>query len=346
MRVKAAQNSAVHHLIMGSPVRPPSSARNGYLARAAVGRGLPSPPSPCPAGGPPGVGPCTPPRAGLRPPTSPIALHVPALQRASGHEAGTGRVAGGGGGSHAAGVEHDADLAADGRGRQVLLELGADRAGAAVRAGDLAPDGPVLGALLLRLGLVHVGQALAKVELGLGLGVDAVNLDQAGVGVLVALAPAWGWRVWELGELRAAGTPRPSPWRLPSARAFGGRGESPVPRPCPLHAAFQTTGGNAGLLYAAAQHPGAAPGHRQRVPAAPPLRHAARPVRTSGSRGTGPSHTTCIQWHGKRKVLSAQRSPSGGPAGHHPRPPGQRQQVGVLTSRSRHPWLPAPWSVL
>jgi hypothetical protein len=52
-----------------------------------------------------------------------------------------------------------------------------------VRAGDLAPDHPDVGAADLTLGTVNESDLLAKVEAG-GLGVvNALNLHQGGVGV-------------------------------------------------------------------------------------------------------------------------------------------------------------------
>ena len=118
------------------------------------------------------------------------------------------------------GVEHDADHGTEGLGGEVVLELCADNAGVAcgdlsamlliclplmrplipdlsppfpssrvcgvrkrtVRAGDLAPDDTDLGAADLLLATVDVGNALAVVEGG-GLGVvDALDLDERGVG--------------------------------------------------------------------------------------------------------------------------------------------------------------------
>lgn len=63
----------------------------------------------------------------------------------------------------------------DGLGGQVLPELGADGAGGAVRTRDAAPHDAVAAALLQGLGLVDVGQALAEVEVGLLLGVHAID---------------------------------------------------------------------------------------------------------------------------------------------------------------------------
>jgi hypothetical protein len=80
------------------------------------------------------------------------------------------------------GVEHDADHGTEGLGGEVVLELCADDAGVAVRAGDLAPDDTDLGAADLLLATVDVGNALAVVEGG-GLGVvNALDLDERGVG--------------------------------------------------------------------------------------------------------------------------------------------------------------------
>jgi hypothetical protein len=57
-----------------------------------------------------------------------------------------------------------------------------------VRAGDLAPDHTNVGAADLTLGPVNESDLLAEVEAG-GLGViNALNLDQTGVGVGVTLS--------------------------------------------------------------------------------------------------------------------------------------------------------------
>lgn len=54
-------------------------------------------------------------------------------------------------------------------------------------AGDLPVDGTGVGAVLLALGTVDEGDALAQVPLGLGGGVDALQLDDAGLGGLQVL---------------------------------------------------------------------------------------------------------------------------------------------------------------
>lgn len=54
---------------------------------------------------------------------------------------------------------------------------------------DAAPHNPVARALLQGLGLVHIGQALAQVEIGLALGAHTIDLYQGGMVVLVGLAP-------------------------------------------------------------------------------------------------------------------------------------------------------------
>jgi hypothetical protein len=74
--------------------------------------------------------------------------------------------------------------------RQVGLELGADDAGVAVRAADLAPDAAVVRAVALGLGLVDVRHALPRVPSDVFLGVHALDLNQRGVLVLVRLGPA------------------------------------------------------------------------------------------------------------------------------------------------------------
>jgi hypothetical protein len=74
--------------------------------------------------------------------------------------------------------------------RQVGLELGADDAGVAVRAADLAPDAAVVRAVALGFGLVDVRHALPRVPSDVFLGVHALDLNQRGVLVLVRLGPA------------------------------------------------------------------------------------------------------------------------------------------------------------
>ena len=74
--------------------------------------------------------------------------------------------------------------------RQVGLELGADDARVAVRAGDLAPDAAVVGAAALGLGLVDVRHPLAAVPRDVLLGVHPLDLHQRRVLVLVRLGPA------------------------------------------------------------------------------------------------------------------------------------------------------------
>ena len=90
--------------------------------------------------------------------------------------------------SDAARVQHDPHARPQ-RGRgQGLPELGPHRARRPVRARDPPPHHPEAGPLLQGFGLVHVGQALAQVEVGFGGGGDAVDADEGGVVVLGALA--------------------------------------------------------------------------------------------------------------------------------------------------------------
>jgi hypothetical protein len=62
-------------------------------------------------------------------------------------------------------------------------ELGADNAGVAVRPGDLAPDHTDLGATDLLLSPVDIGDLLAEVEVGSRSVINALDLDEAGLGV-------------------------------------------------------------------------------------------------------------------------------------------------------------------
>lgn len=73
-----------------------------------------------------------------------------------------------------------------GSGGQVGLELGADDAGVAMGAGDLAPDAAVVRAAALGLGLVHVRHALPRVPRHV-LRVHPLNLHHRRVLVLVQL---------------------------------------------------------------------------------------------------------------------------------------------------------------
>eukprot|EP00239_Pterosperma_sp_CCMP1384_P012106 CAMPEP_0197864876 /NCGR_PEP_ID=MMETSP1438-20131217/43340_1 /TAXON_ID=1461541 /ORGANISM="Pterosperma sp., Strain CCMP1384" /LENGTH=116 /DNA_ID=CAMNT_0043483251 /DNA_START=145 /DNA_END=495 /DNA_ORIENTATION=+ len=86
-------------------------------------------------------------------------------------------------------VKHAADLAADGLRGKILAELSPDHTAVSVRAGHLAPDAPVLAALLQGLCLVDVCKPLALVEGNILLGVDVLELDQRGVLILVGPCP-------------------------------------------------------------------------------------------------------------------------------------------------------------
>jgi hypothetical protein len=85
-------------------------------------------------------------------------------------------------------VKHDADGGTEGLGREVVLELGADDTGVAVRTGDLAPDDADLGALDRPLCAVDVGYPLAGVPLSCLDIVDALKLEQRSSGVGVPLS--------------------------------------------------------------------------------------------------------------------------------------------------------------
>ena len=89
----------------------------------------------------------------------------------------------------AARVHEDPDLFPHGLGGQVGGELGADDAGVAVGAGDLAPDAAVVGAVALGLGLVDVGHPLAAVPGHVLPGVHPLDLHQRRCLVLVRLGP-------------------------------------------------------------------------------------------------------------------------------------------------------------
>lgn len=62
---------------------------------------------------------------------------------------------------------------------EVVGELGLDETGVAVAAGDLAPDGLVVGTSLFVLSFVDIGDTLSVVEsAGLGV-VAALNLEES-----------------------------------------------------------------------------------------------------------------------------------------------------------------------
>ena len=71
---------------------------------------------------------------------------------------------------------------------QVVGELGLDETGVAVAAGDLAPDGLVVGTSLFVLSFVDIGDTLSVVEsAGLGV-VAALNLEESLLDNLPALS--------------------------------------------------------------------------------------------------------------------------------------------------------------
>lgn len=62
------------------------------------------------------------------------------------------------------GVEHHAEVSTNSAGREVLAELSLDEARVSVAGSDFAPHGLEVGASLLVLGSVNVGDALSVVE--------------------------------------------------------------------------------------------------------------------------------------------------------------------------------------
>lgn len=81
-------------------------------------------------------------------------------------------------------IHHDTELATDSLRGQVLSELGLHNSAVAVGSGDLAPNGSVLGASLVGLCLVDVGDSLAQVETGRASSSHSLDLQQRSVGVL------------------------------------------------------------------------------------------------------------------------------------------------------------------
>jgi len=88
------------------------------------------------------------------------------------------------------GVEHHAKRAGDCRGRKVVCELCTDGAAVAVSADNLAPHDTLLavGAGVLGLGLVDIGNTLAEVELGVLGGVHTLDANKSLLLILVPLA--------------------------------------------------------------------------------------------------------------------------------------------------------------
>lgn len=93
-------------------------------------------------------------------------------------------------------VQHHTAGGAKGARGQGDGKLRTDGTAVSVGTGDLAPDALYLGALARlglaggggRLGAVHVGDALAQVELGVGGRSDRLDLEDRSVRVLGALA--------------------------------------------------------------------------------------------------------------------------------------------------------------
>jgi hypothetical protein len=77
------------------------------------------------------------------------------------------------------GVKHDANRSAKRSRGKGVGELGTNDARVAVRTSDLAPDHADLGATDLLLSPVDIRHLLAKVEVGSGGVIDALDLDQA-----------------------------------------------------------------------------------------------------------------------------------------------------------------------
>jgi hypothetical protein len=89
--------------------------------------------------------------------------------------------------SNTAGVQHDADSGSHGTRGKVGAELGTDGSRVSVGSGEAAPDDTVVAALLLGAGSVDVGNALAQVPINILTSIDTLDLDEGGVGLLVAL---------------------------------------------------------------------------------------------------------------------------------------------------------------
>ena len=108
--------------------------------------------------------------------------------------------------SHARGVKHDAHASTDALGGEVPRELAPDDAVATVTPANAPPIDPELRSVLAPRGrdLGDERDALAEVEFHLLLRVDALDLDEGGVVVLIAqssLVPEDGAIAVETGGL-------------------------------------------------------------------------------------------------------------------------------------------------
>jgi len=90
---------------------------------------------------------------------------------------------------HAGWEEHDADWSANGGWWQVLGELATHDARGTVRSTDLTPHDTETGAVLHSLGAVHVHDLLAEVEWNISSGINTLDLDERGAGLLLGERP-------------------------------------------------------------------------------------------------------------------------------------------------------------
>ena len=86
-----------------------------------------------------------------------------------------------------AGVHHNPDTGTEGLWWKVVLERSANETRVAVSSADLAPD-DADGVRLAAANAVYVGDTLSEVPLRVLCAFDALELEQADVGVRVALA--------------------------------------------------------------------------------------------------------------------------------------------------------------
>ena len=85
--------------------------------------------------------------------------------------------------------EHDPDGTTEALGGEVASELGSYSSTVSVMTSDLTPDASELRSALLGLGLVHVCDSLSKIERGILLGENSLNLDERVIGMLVSHSP-------------------------------------------------------------------------------------------------------------------------------------------------------------
>jgi len=85
-------------------------------------------------------------------------------------------------------VKHDSNWGTERLGWEISGEFGLDRTAITVMAGDLTPNGSVLGIRLQRFSSVDISHSLAQVEFSVLLSADSLNLENGVVGSLITLS--------------------------------------------------------------------------------------------------------------------------------------------------------------